>query len=131
MGLDMFFYAVYKNENGTSQGRKEAIYWRKANAIFRWFNYHLASVGPDGLKNCVDYDVTRDEMTTLRDVCKTVLEKRDRDYSKKNLPTQGGFFFGSLDYNDGYYYDVEQTVKGLDELLANPSVVGGVFHAWW
>ena len=34
MGLDMFFYAVYKNENGTSQGRKEAIYWRKANGWF-------------------------------------------------------------------------------------------------
>ena len=37
------------------------------------------------------------------------------------LPTQAGFFFGSTDYDQGYYQDIEDTVKILQEALSDPS----------
>ncbi len=33
------------------------------------------------------------------------------------LPTQGGFFFGSTDYDEWYVKDLENTIKMMTEVL--------------
>ena len=38
------------------------------------------------------------------------------------LPTQGGFFFGSTDYDEYYYSDLEHTVQVLEKILNHPGI---------
>jgi hypothetical protein len=61
----------------------------------------------------------------LRAVKKPMLEDgqfiADPSEAIELLPTQSGFFFGSTDYDEGYYQDIEDTVKILQEALSDPS----------
>jgi hypothetical protein len=37
--------------------------------------------------------------------------------ARELLPSEGGFFFGSTDYDQWYWEDIESTVKQLDAAL--------------
>ena len=89
-------------------------YWRKCNQIHQWFVDNVQ----DGEDNCGTYFVSRDNLTELLDLCKQVLA----DHSKADelLPTQGGFFFGSTDYDEWYFSDLEYTVEQLTRCLESP-----------
>ncbi len=86
-------------------------YWRKANAIHKWFVEHCQ----EGKDDCGNYWVSRDHLNELRALCRQVLDFRH--LAVDNLPTTGGFFFGSTDYDEYYFRDVEQTVKFIDSAL--------------
>ena len=90
-------------------------YWRKANAIHRWFVNNVQ----DGRDNCGSYLVSRDTLTELRDICVRV-----RDWpgglAAEQLPTASGFFFGNTDYDEWYVRDVANTAKIIDECLLLP-----------
>lgn len=45
-------------------------YWRKANAIHRWFVDNVQ----EGEDNCRSYEVSREQLAELRDTCRKVLE---------------------------------------------------------
>lgn len=93
---------------------EEAVYWRKANHIHRWFVEHVQ----DGEDDC-DYhrEVTASDLKELCSLCESVLAARDRKVSETVLPTQGGFFFGGTEYNECYYEDVEYTRERLEKVL--------------
>lgn len=88
-------------------------YWRKANAIHKWF-----------VNNCFTGDykdyhgnpikVTYEQLIELRNLCKEVLE--DHDKAPKLLPTQDGFFFGSTEYDEWYFEDLEYTIDLIDAI---------------
>ena len=90
-------------------------YWRKANAIHRWFVTNVQ----EGVDDCGSYPVSRDTLTELRDVCMRV-----RDWpgglAAEQLPTASGFFFGNTDYDEWYFQDVANTAKIIDECLLLP-----------
>jgi hypothetical protein len=90
-------------------------YWRKANAIHKWFVNNVQ----DGRDNCGSYPVSRDTLTELRDICMRV-----RDWpgglAAEQLPTASGFFFGNTDYDEWYFRDIENTAKIIDECLLLP-----------
>jgi hypothetical protein len=90
-------------------------YWRKANAIHRWFVTNVQN----GVDDCGSYPVSRDSLTELRDVCMRV-----RDWpggmAAEQLPTTTGFFFGNTDYDEWYFQDVANTAKIIDECLLLP-----------
>jgi hypothetical protein len=134
MGLDMYFYGQRylwdfgDNNDGDVakaignmfpelKGRKakkvevEFMYWRKANAIHKWFVDNVQ----DGRDECQESYVESDKLYQLRDVCRAVLA--DTSQASTLLPTTSGFFFGSTDYDEWFFQDVENTVKFLDELL--------------
>jgi hypothetical protein len=94
----------------------EAMKWRKANAIHRWF----VREEQDGVDNCAEYHVSTEALGKLRDICKQVLI----DPSKANelLPPQSGFFFGSTEVDEWYLDDLKYTVERLDVLLDLPQV---------
>ena len=90
----------------------EYAYWRKANQIHRWF----VDTVQDGIDNCGSYEVTGEQLMDLTDLCKQVLNKRTTDFADATLPTCAGFFFGSTDYDDYYFEELEDTLKQLAEV---------------
>lgn len=150
MGLDMFLEKV-KREDGA--------YWRKANAINKWFCNHIA----DGeLENCRRYQVTRADLYQLMQDCKKVLDSSNlvykehtvsvydfekKDYVKKNvftkvledtsvaeeiLPAESGFFYGSTEYDEGYIEDLESTIKQINDILTETDQEYDYeYFAWW
>jgi len=86
-------------------------YWRKANAVHKWFVDHCQ----EGKDDCGNYWVSRDHLNELRALCRQVLDFRH--LAVDNLPTAGGFFFGGTDYDEYYFRDVENTVKIIDSAL--------------
>jgi hypothetical protein len=101
-------------------------YWRKANAIHRWFVHHVQ----EGKDNCGNYYVSRDQLTELRDVCVRV-----RDWpgglAAEQLPTTNGFFFGGTDYDEYYMQDVNRTIRIIDECLQLPDSWDFEYHSSW
>ena len=91
----------------------EAMYWRKANAIHRWF---VENVQGDE-DNCERHYVDRDQLLKLRNLCAKLCEQKIEALAEDSLPTEDGFFFGSTEYDEWYWNDVENTVKGIDKAL--------------
>jgi hypothetical protein len=91
---------------------EEVGYWRKANQIHKWFVDNVQN----GVDNCGEYLVKEDQLANLLETCKLIL---DKDPSKASvlLPVQSGFFFGSTDYDQYYFKDLENTVKIIESLF--------------
>ena len=86
-------------------------YWRKANAIHNWFVENIQH----GDDNCASYYVTREDLEQLRTDIKQVVNNKDK--ADEVLPTSTGFFFGSQEYDEWYYADLEDTLVFLDKAL--------------
>ena len=120
----------------------EIAYWRKANEIHNYFVEHVQH----GVDDCGTYDVSKKQLEDLLYKCKeveriAVLEKSKvvNGYTFENgkeipmyedgevivnaeevaaiLPTQGGFFFGSTDYDKYYMEDIKYTIDILEKIL--------------
>jgi hypothetical protein len=119
-----------KRFNGSSLVVKEitldAMYWRKANAIHGWF----VEIVQDGDDDCKEYEVDREQLETLRDLCKDILEHPDAERDEDLEPTEG-FFFGSYNKDEWYYKDLKDTVEGLNKVLALPDEYTFTYQASW
>lgn len=92
-------------------------YWRKENAIHNWFVQNCQN----GEDDCKEYHVSREQLETLKSVCETILLDKKitdtDDLAQSMLPCQGGFFFGSTDYDEWYYKGLEDTISIIDNCL--------------
>ena len=88
-------------------------YWRKANAIHKFFVDNCA----DGEDNCKPMWVSSKTLQKLKSFCDDILKDKDVEKAKKYLPTTEGFFFGSIDYDDWYFDDLQYTSDLLGEVL--------------
>jgi hypothetical protein len=100
-------------------------YWRKANAIHKWFVENVQG----GTDNCNSYPVPRERLQELRDTCERVLAFRE--LATAQLPPASGFFFGSDEINEWYYRDLEETVKIIDACLALPNDWSIEYQSSW
>ncbi len=130
----------YYKKNGSFV---EVGYWRKANAIHKWFVDNVQ----DGEDDCGYYEVDREQLEQLLHICNLIKSKcklkagkiqtgyyygedgervpimEDGMYienpaiAQEYLPTQSGFFFGSTDYDEWYMQDVEDTIEILTKVL--------------
>lgn len=148
MGLDMYLtakkYLSEYNEEGKPQrdavaalfpemaGAKlqyvqfEVGYWRKANAIHKWFVTNVQN----GVDECQTSYVPRDRLIALREVCVQVLD--DKKQARTLLPTAEGFFFGQTTYDNWYFQNVEDTIEIIDRALALPKHDWIIeYHASW
>jgi len=87
----------------------EIGYWRKANEIHNWFVNNVQ----DGEDNCREYYVTSEHIEELLATVREVLD--NPKLAENMLPTQGGFFFGSTEYDEYYFSELRHT----EEMLAN------------
>lgn len=94
---------------------EEIGYWRKANAVHQWFVDNTQG-GDDN--NGEESYVSREKLAKLLEIAQEIL--KDHSRAPELLPTQEGFFFGSTDYDEWYFVDLESTVKIITEALKNP-----------
>lgn len=87
-------------------------YWRKVNAVHQWFVDNCQN----GEDDCRQAYVSREALTTLRDLCQQVLN--DHSLAEELLPTQAGFFFGSTEYDEYYFGDLADTICIIDDALS-------------
>jgi hypothetical protein len=153
MGLDMYLYkrtyigANYQHHNITGKIElynnnkpividfnrvayiEESVgYWRKANAIHKWFVENVQA----GKDDCKDYYVDRENLLALKNVCLKILqnliknsiinsngniEYKNVKLANKLLPPQQGFFFGGKDIDEYYVNDLSNTVELIDKIL--------------
>lgn len=129
-------------------------YWRKANAIHKWFVDHVQG----GEDDCQFHrEVEREDLEELRDTCKKILEtavlgkgKVENGYSFKNgkmqpvyeeglvilnpevceelLPVTSGFFFGGMQYNEWYLKDIQYTFELCEKLLRETDFEKTMFY---
>lgn len=94
------------------QVHEQVGYWRKANAIHNWFVEYIQ----DGEDDCLYHrPVTRDDLERLVEKCKMVIY--DHSLADKILPVAHGFFFGSYDYDEWYFADIEKTYQLCMKLI--------------
>ena len=91
--------------------REEIGYWRKTNQIHNWFVENIQR----GIDNCAEYYVDKSDLEELKEICERVLE--DKSLGEELLPTEDGFFFGSTDYDDWYFSELERTIQICDWAL--------------
>lgn len=89
---------------------EEVMYWRKANAIHKWFVDNVQ----DGNDNCGSYFVEHSQLEKLAELCEKVVITRNPEH----LPTQEGFFFGSTDTDEYYFDQLKETADQIREILA-------------
>lgn len=90
---------------------EEAGYWRKANAIHRWFVENVQR----GVDDCGNYYVEKSQLLELLDLCEKV--KADNSLADSLLPTASGFFFGGTDYDEWYFEDINNTINIIKEAV--------------
>jgi hypothetical protein len=107
MGLDMYLY-----RNGDNN---EIGYWRKANAIHKWFVDNTQ----DGKDECQLSNVSIEQILVLYNLCKKVLKNPEKNSCL--LPTSSGFFFGSELIDENYIWNIKHTKKILKKCLKQPN----------
>jgi hypothetical protein len=120
---------------------EDVAYWRKFNALHNWFVQNCA----DGVDDCKEVFVSREDLEKVLDVLKEVKASLDKSPKKKVqvevgwsggekmydeievyedtsvvedlLPPTPGFFFGSTEVDEYFYREVCNTIETFEELL--------------
>lgn len=122
---------------------EQVAYWRKANAIHKWFVDNVQ----EGNDDCESHSVHHDQITTLVGLCEKIIKGtelisgeittgftytkeggkvantqkgkilKNPELAQELLPTAEGFFFGSYDYDQYYFDDIKATADQLKPLL--------------
>jgi hypothetical protein len=104
-------------------------YWRKANAIHKFF---VSEVGQE-VDDCREMWIDRDHLVELRSRCLAVLKADNTEEMAKEveLETTSGFFFGDTDYGDWYKDDLRLTIDICDFVLKLPEEYSIYYQASW
>jgi hypothetical protein len=109
-----------------AQIKLQVAYWRKANQVHKYFVDKCA----EGKDECQDTYVERKDLEDLLNRCEIVM--KDHSRADELLPTSSGFFFGSTDYDEWYYSDLEETIPVLKKILKDaPKNWEFEYHASW
>lgn len=140
------FYKSFNSADkyGYERIMEEVGYWRKANQIHNFFVENVQ----DGEDDCkYHHECTKEILEDLLDRCYKVLTgsimmlgqvKNGQQYVDKKwvdcmepgkviinpevaeelLPSCGGFFFGSTEYDEYYMQDIENTIEIIKKVLA-------------
>lgn len=130
------------NLNKVTEITESVGYWRKANQIHKWFVDNVQ----DGVDDCKEYYVSEEKLKELLDICVQIRDKcpltegevvngqeengvlwidiieegkvmTNPEIAEELLPTESGFFFGGVDYDQYYYQDILDTIDILENCL--------------
>lgn len=100
----------------------EAMYWRKANQIHQWFVDNVQS----GIDECKQHWVSPEVLKALLNVVTEVLD--DKSKAHELLPYAKGFFFGSDEYDEYYFNQLEYTKEELTKILQSEEFDQWIFY---
>ena len=106
----------------------EVGYWRKANAIHKWFVDNVQ----EGTDDCGTYEVSNEKLKELLELINKVLANKKQAH--KLLPCVSGFFFGNTDYDKYYFEDLEYTKTLIEKLVNNETQMKDwylEYHSSW
>ena len=104
---------------------EDAGYWRKANAIHKWFVDNVQ----EGVDDCKEYYVPEEKLKELLSICKEISKNHDK--AKELLPTQAGFFFGSTDYDEWYFKNIDDTIKIIENVFKDNDYSDIYYQSSW
>jgi hypothetical protein len=132
---------------------EEVGYWRKANAIHKWFvdncaddDYKGAEIYVDGekLKKLLEVvnkvliasklvkgkikNGQRSTPTGWEDVMEDGFYVEDSTVAQELLPTESGFFFGGTDYNEYYIEDLKYTKELIEGIVEKDKELSGNYY---
>ena len=114
------FFPAGSDEFGEHAGATLEItvgYWRKANAIHAWFVRECAN----GVDECQPTPVIDGKLRELKVIIEFLMEIKDlptaSEQIEKLLPTESGFFFGSTEYDEYYWADLQRTLDILNNAI--------------
>ena len=96
---------------GAQEVTFRVAYWRKANAIHKWFVDNVQ----EGEDECREHYVSREQLEALRDAC--IEAVADPDNAGDWLCPTEGFFFGSTEIDEWYFDALKETIKQLNACL--------------
>lgn len=103
----------------------ESFYWRKENAIHKWFVDNIQ----DGVDDCGSYPVSYQQLQDFIAALDKVLENKGN--AANIMPTQGGFFFGGTEYDEWYYDGLKRTRKAFNRILKSKSFFSNWESFYW
>lgn len=120
MGLDIYFNKAKKG-NDEWVIEKELAYFRKVNFLVAYFTTLDNGEYHDDIMDCHYVEIAKSDIQRLVKKCDEVLKLEDDLESSLEpndiLPTTTGFFFGSAEYDRGYYADVEEVKTSMERIL--------------
>lgn len=153
MGLDMYLYKKHYVKNwdwmadhekhtiSIKKGKKkldhikpdrvcsvveEVMYWRKFNALHKWFVDNVQ----EGVDDCKETYVDESDLKMLLETLTYVLENKDS--AETILPTAQGFYFGNDEMDDNYWNYVKSTIIQLKDLLEEDNKGASFYyHSSW
>ena len=99
---------------------EQVAYWRKFNALHKWFVDNVQ----EGEDDCKEYHVSNEDLQNLLKTLEQIAENPEK--ASELLPTQGGFFFGGLEYDEDYMDNVRYTIDVIKKLLEEKS--GNIYY---
>ena len=90
---------------------EEVGYWRKFNALHRWFVTNCQN----GVDDCQEHYIGREQLETLLE--QLLIIRNDHSKASDILPVTSGFFFGNTEYGEFYFDEIERTISVLEEVL--------------
>lgn len=120
------------NETGTEISVC-CLYWRKDNAIHRWF----VEKCQQGVDDCGTYPVHPEQLAALRSTCLKAAQcydAGDMELVYEILPPQSGFFFGGTELDEWYRESLARTAEEIESVIAKAIQAKGVtfsYHSSW
>lgn len=130
MGLDIYFLKRKRSSGNKSKYHDEELaYFRKVNCLVAFFENQY---GFD--RNDLDMVITKEMVEDLINRCDKVL--LNHELAPDRMPNIGGFFFGSTEYNEFYFENLEYIIRSMetwvlpkfDELKDDEDIV---FYTSW
>jgi hypothetical protein len=155
MGLDMYLYASKYESKSQWRNNKEEVkgfypedledlqtdifernfvskdthyqigYWRKFNALHHYIVENFA----DGEDDCRRIYLSPSDIGHILDTLRKARDNKER--VGEILPTQSGFFFGTTDYDEWYWRDVEYAIRLFEEVVKIQDEYEIYYQASW
>ena len=128
---DFIIDYVYVDEEEEMHLCQRVAYWRKANMVHKFL---YDSREDKTLSDYMSIPISINTLGELLGICKEIVYRYSQNntkgilYAKEKLPTQKGFFFGSIEYDDGYFSDIEITISQIESLLQNMQLDEELFY---
>lgn len=108
---------------------KNKYYFRKVNCLYGYaLNNDLFE--DEGCIALFDHETMVEILDRAKEILSQDTDEKKLEKGEELLPTQGGFFFGSTDYDNYYLTDIQEVVDKFEGMIAEWDDAYGVIFSW-